>query len=257
MKDRDVRVLCLVGEGVSSTIVINRLAETFGRVEVVEESRTSRVALIRGRLRRLGALRVADQLVFQTMVAPALNRLSRARVAEIRTDYGLVIDEPRVPISRVENVNRADIASIVSRVEPHVVVINGTRILAASLLASIDVPVINLHAGITPAYRGVHGGYWALREGQPALCGVTVHRVDAGIDTGAVIAQAVIEPTARDNFATYPSLQLGEGLPLLVDAVRAASAGTLEERTPAVERSRLYYHPGVTTWLAGAVQGRF
>ena len=66
-------------------------------------------------------------------------------------------------------------------------------------------------AGITPLYRGVHGAYWALAEGRRDLCGVTVHRVDAGIDTGEVLAQVLIDPTPQDNFVTYPWLQVAEG----------------------------------------------
>ena len=45
-------------------------------------------------------------------------------------------------------------------------------------------PVINMHAGITLRYRGVHGGYWALAEQHPEWVGTTVHLVDPGIDTG-------------------------------------------------------------------------
>ena len=41
-----------------------------------------------------------------------------------------------------------------------------------------------MHAGITPQYRGVHGGYWAVVNNDPEHCGVTIHFVDKGIDTG-------------------------------------------------------------------------
>jgi methionyl-tRNA formyltransferase len=44
---------------------------------------------------------------------------------------------------------------------------------------------------------------------------VTVHLLDEGIDTGPVVAQARVEPTPDDNFATYPLLQLATALPLL------------------------------------------
>ena len=40
---------------------------------------------------------------------------------------------------------------------------------------------------------------------RPETCGVTIHLVDAGIDTGAVLAQAPICPSPRDNFTTWAS----------------------------------------------------
>ena len=60
--------------------------------------------------------------------------------------------------------------------------VNGTRIISSRVLDSIGCPIINTHAGITPRYRGVHGGYWALAEGHPEEVGTTVHLVDKGIE---------------------------------------------------------------------------
>ena len=79
--------------------------------------------------------------------------------------------------------------------------------------SAIDVPVINIHAGVTPRYRGVHGGYWALREGRPGLAGSTVHLVDPGIDTGGILAQATFTAGDADSIATYPLLHLACGSP--------------------------------------------
>jgi folate-dependent phosphoribosylglycinamide formyltransferase PurN len=134
---------------------------------------------------------------------------------------------------------------------PAVVVVNGTRIISDAILREVPCPFVNIHAGITPGYRGVHGGYWALAEGRPEMAGTTVHLVDAGIDTGRVLAQAYFTPTRSDSIATYPYLHLADGLPLLVEQVERILAGdTLPDVGPAhgghdVE-SRLRWHP--TLW---------
>ena len=83
------------------------------------------------------------------------------------------------------------------------------------MLASAGCPVLNMHAGITPRYRGVHGGYWALAEHHPEWVGTTVHLVDPGIDTGGILAQTTFEVSGEDTIATYPDLHLVHGLPLL------------------------------------------
>jgi methionyl-tRNA formyltransferase len=102
-----------------------------------------------------------------------------------------------------------------------------------------------MHAGITPKYRGVHGVYWALANKDPQNCGVTVHLVDAGIDTGAIISQKNITVNPQDNFVTYPLLQLAEGIPLMKKAIEDILSNRLVIQ-PATGESRLWHHP--TIW---------
>ncbi len=99
-----------------------------------------------------------------------------------------------------------------------------------------------MHVGITPKYRGVHGGYWALVNNDTSNCGVTIHLVDPGIDTGSVIYQQQIAVTGKDNFVTYPLLQLSAGLPLLMTAIDDILQGRLTVKQGTGE-SRLWSHP--------------
>jgi folate-dependent phosphoribosylglycinamide formyltransferase PurN len=128
--------------------------------------------------------------------------------------------------------------------------VNGTRIIGPKTLGAVECWFINTHAGITPAYRGVHGGYWALAEGRADQVGTTVHLVDGGVDTGPVIARRRFEVTPRDNFATYPYLHTAAGIPPLLDAVHQALTGSLAAApAPAGERSVLRHHPTLWTYL--------
>jgi methionyl-tRNA formyltransferase len=92
----------------------------------------------------------------------------------------------------------------------------------------------------------VHGGYWAVANDDHENFGVTVHRVDKGIDTGEVLYQQRIKVTSSDNYTTYPYLQLGEGLPLVMKAVEDIFSGRLSPVNAAPAESRLWYHP--TIW---------
>lgn len=59
---------------------------------------------------------------------------------------------------------------------------------------------INLHPSYLPFNRGAHPNVWSITDGTPA--GATLHRVDAGIDTGAVLAQKKIEIEPVDTAQT-------------------------------------------------------
>jgi methionyl-tRNA formyltransferase len=56
---------------------------------------------------------------------------------------------------------------------------------------------VNIHPSRLPRYRGPAPVHWAIRNGDPDI-GVTIHRVDAGIDTGPVLAQAGGVPLDED-----------------------------------------------------------
>ena len=249
------RIVLLVGRDQSSNAVYHALAGVADVVAVIQEEPPSRVKMARRRIKRVGLLCVVDQALFIKLATPILRRRSGRRVEAIRAEFGM--DATPIPshlVQCVPSVNHRSVIEALQAQQPDVVVINGTRIIGKRVLDCVEAPFINTHAGITPAYRGVHGGYWALAEGKPELAGVTVHYLDTGIDTGAVIAQALIHPGPEDNFETYPTLQLAIGLPLLMKAVLDTQRNGLQTTEPLTTTSRLYYHPGLTQYLTRRVR---
>ncbi|HYA68040.1 MAG TPA: formyl transferase, partial [Acidimicrobiales bacterium] len=204
---RGIRIVLLAGPGDSTNIVYHHLAARYGDVVVVVERPQSRWVLARRRARRLGWVTVIGQVLFVTLVMPVLRRRGRARIASILAASGL--DASPVGVFRsVTSVNEPETAAMLGSLDPDIVVVNGTRIISSATLNTMTCPVVNVHAGITPRYRGVHGGYWALAEGRPEMVGTTVHLVDPGIDTGRVLAQGFFQPGPDDSIATYPYLHL-------------------------------------------------
>jgi Formyl transferase len=246
---RSGRIVLLAGPGQPSHIVFHYLAARFADVVVVMEEPVPRVTLARRRARRLGWPAVIGQVAFVVVALPLLRRAGADRVGEILTGSGLDVSAVAA-VHSVPSVNGPATAELLRQLEPTVVVVNGTRIIADSILTAVSCPFINIHAGITPRYRGVHGAYWALAEGRPDLVGTTVHLVDAGIDTGGVLARAYFAPGPTDTIATYPYRHLADGLPLLVEQIGHVVNGAELERAeplPADDAgSQLRWHP--TLW---------
>jgi len=65
------------------------------------------------------------------------------------------------------------------------------RIVGITLLASYEGRMINIHPSLLPAFPGLHAIHDAYEAGV-AETGVTVHYVDAGVDTGRIIDQRVV-----------------------------------------------------------------
>jgi methionyl-tRNA formyltransferase len=198
-------------------------------------------------------VRVAGQVAF-ILLARAVYWFSRDRIAEIMREHAM---EPHWPegCERIEvpSVNSPECLAAIARLNPRVILLLGTRVVDRKTLAAIVVPIINYHAGITPKYRGIHGGYWAKAEGDLANFGVTVHLVDPGIDTGAMLYQARLLPAAADNYATFPYLQLAAALPLMEKAARDALDGKLTPHAVDLP-SRLWSHPTIWGYVAGGLR---
>ena len=252
------RVVLLAGGGESTNIVYHYLSARFDDLVAVTEDAVPRIELARRRAKRLGWATVAGQIVFVTAAMPLLRRRARRRIGEILAEQGFDTSPIPDPV-RVDSVNSPETVKILQDLDPAVVVVNGTRIIARSVLASVDCRFVNTHAGITPRYRGVHGGYWALREERPDLTGTTVHLVDPGIDTGGIVEQGVFETEARDNIATYPYLHLACGLPLLARAVGRVLDGKELETVAPLDASgvtELRWHPTIWSYAAGYASKR-
>ena len=174
---------------------------------------------------------------------------SRPRIRKLILDYGLSNSAPPKNITEfVDSINNDKTIALLKQYKPEAVIVNGTRIISKKVLSSIDAPFINTHMGITPKYRGVHGGYWALAMGDDVNCGVTVHLVDQGIDTGGVLYQDTIRPDKSDNFNTYPIHQIAKAIPLMISALDDVKEKCINVKK-GVLPSRLWYHPTILEYV--------
>jgi folate-dependent phosphoribosylglycinamide formyltransferase PurN len=239
-------IVLLAGQGFSTHAVYHAINAAFPIAHVIIESPVDKKTFLQKRIKKLGFITVAGQVLFQAAIVPLLERLSKKRKQAIIQQTGL--DGSNIPasiVTQVPSVNDAQTIALLQQWQPDLVIVNGTRIISKNVLNCVPCRFINTHAGITPMYRGVHGTYWALANNDVANSGVTVHLVDAGIDTGGVLYQAQVVPTKADSFVTYPLLQLAAGMPLLKQAVAAALNNTISTIS-VTGPSKLWHHP--TAW---------
>ncbi len=242
------RVVMLVDSGELSKIVYNGIKQEFNVVRVLVEEDISSLELVKKRVKRLGLLKTLGQILFV-----AFNRfvisLSAQRIDAIKQKHGISdADYPEQIATVVNSVNDEMVIELLREIEPDAVVVNGTRILSEQVLAATDAVFLNTHVGITPRYRGVHGAYWALVHDDEANCGVTVHLVDKGIDTGGVLYQDTIEVSRFDNLNTYPYHQIAKAIPMMKAALKDIASGNIDVK-PGVEPSRLWSHPTLFEYL--------
>jgi len=248
MQNKNLNIVMLVGKGQSTQIMYNALKDGVDITAVILEEKPSSWHLLRRRVKKLGLFKVSGQVLFILF-----NRFSvltsTSRITELSAQFNLNDEEiPKEIVRKVKSINSQETVEMLQQLNPYTVVVNGTRIISKKVLSSINAPFLNTHMGITPKYRGIHCGYWALAMDDKENCGVTVHLVDEGIDTGGVLYQETISPTHKDNFNTYPIHQIAKAIPLMKRALTDVSENHITINK-GVGPSRLWYHPTILEYF--------
>jgi folate-dependent phosphoribosylglycinamide formyltransferase PurN len=249
------RIVLLFAGGTLGHIMANGLKARFQGIKILQEPQEPKGLIVKRRARILGWPAALGQAAFG-VCSRFIEKTSRQRQRQIYAALGL--DPAAVAgdgVRQVTSVNSPECRRLLQQMKPDVVVVYGTRILKPDTLAAVSAPFINYHAGITPKYRGQNGAYWALRERDPEHAGVTVHLVDRGVDTGAVLYQATTKAEAGDNITTYQHRQMATALPLMLRAIEDALAGQLQPRHVELP-SRQWFHPTLPGYFwAGVTRG--
>jgi Methionyl-tRNA formyltransferase len=246
---RLLKIVLLAGKGLTTHILYNAINEEFRIEKIILEKPVSKKEFLKKRIKHLGVGKVSGQVLFQVFMVTLLNFFSAKRKKKILQQYHLnEVPLPDEKIISIKSVNDAECMAALQKMNPDVVVVIGTRIISKQILSCIPAKFINIHAGITPQYRNVHGAYWALVNDDEENCGVTVHLVDAGIDTGSIIYQSKISITPEDNFVTYPLLQLAEGIACLKMALQDIAQEKLVLKE-GKKQSKIWHHPTLWQYL--------
>lgn len=246
------RIVVMTAGGVNPQIVINALSARFSGLTVIREQPESKAVLVRRRARRVGWLAALGQLA--TMIVSRLGKSAlRRRTDEILAAGGYQAEPaPGINTIHVPSLNDPACHAAVARLDPAVILTVSCRLLSRDTLAKLRCPVINLHAGINPMYRGQCGGYWALVNGDPENFGATLHLVDAGVDTGDTLYEARTAPAKGDSMLTYPLILTAAAIPYAIRAVEDALTGNLTPRRPQGP-SAMYDNPAIWTWIRNGI----
>lgn len=124
---------------------------------------------------------------------------------------------------------RSEIAAFVAQLRalaPDVVLVwSYSMILPDEILKVARHGAVNVHGGLLPAYRGGHVMQWAMINGEPET-GVTLHYMDAGVDTGPLIAQQRFGIDAADDAVAVKKKLTTAGSQLLKEWWPRIAGGT-------------------------------
>lgn len=245
-----MKIIIIASASDSTNILYNSLSKKFNIQNVFIEKKIGKLSFLKTRFKKVGFFRLIDQVIFIFLLYKLLRIFSKNRINYLLKFYDLSNSEiPSNIVKNIDSINSDSSIDLIKKSKPDIIIVSGTRIISSRLINSSKAKIINIHAGITPKYRGVHGAYWAIANNDLNNIGVTLHFVDKGVDTGEVISQSNIKIDVNDNFSTYSLIQLSKGIDLLINFLKSNGLKKSNNSFNSSDKSKQWYHPGFFEYL--------
>jgi methionyl-tRNA formyltransferase len=136
-----------------------------------------------------------------------------------------------LPITQPDRIKTNDeFRAQLTALQPDAIIIVGYgRIIPQWMLDLPPLGNLNLHASLLPKYRGAAPIQWAIANGE-TVTGVTTMRIDAGLDTGAILQQHELAIAPDDTAETLAPRLAAIGADLMVETLSGLQAGSIRSR---------------------------
>ena len=177
-----------------------RSFSTFAGSVVIREPGGRLRRRIAREIKRVGWLRFLDVLAFRVyyrmMKAAGDRRWERRELVRLRTRFP---ERPDAPELVVASPNGGEAEAFIRERQPDLVIARCKTLLEERIFSIPRLGTYVMHPGICPEYRNAHGCFWAMAAGDRGNVGMTLLRIDKGVDTGPVFGYFRVAPDARES----------------------------------------------------------
>ncbi len=250
-------LICHEGADLDRQGLVRWLASfsAFTGTVVIREPIARRRKRIKREISRVGIWRFADVLAFRAYYrlvhAAADARWEAAALERLRSRYPGLPDTPELVVS---SPNAPETEEFIRRLQPDLVIARCKTILKESVFSIPRFGTFVMHPGICPEYRNAHGCFWAMASGDRDNVGMTLLRIDKGVDTGPVFGFFRVEadPARESHVVTQHRTVLDH-----LDAIRAVLLDVAAGRATPIDtkgrRSAEWGQP----WLSAYLRARW
>jgi hypothetical protein len=207
---------------------------------------------LRRELRRVGWLRLLDVIFFRAFYELSRSRNDRrwvsGQVQALCSRY--TADLSSVPRLVVSDPNMLQVRSFISRLRPDFAIARCKYILEPTIFNIPRHGSYALHPGFCPLYRNAHGCFWALADRDLSRVGMTLLKINEGIDTGPIYLQAsyAFDEHLESHVVIQHRVVL-ENLDVISQTLRAISMNTARPLATVDKLSRNRGQPWFTAYL--------
>src|SRR5262245_6383437 len=190
-------LICHESDPLDSEGLASWLASTMNLIGVIviREGTGRRWRVARRQIRRDGWLGFADVLAFRVYNAVVLARRDgqwkERALRHLRARFDR--DLSSVPHLVVADPNSDDVRAFLAALKPDLLLARCKFLLKPEIFNLAGKGTFVLHPGTCPEYRNAHGCFWALVNRDHQRVGMTLLKVDQGVDTGRVYLQSTCD----------------------------------------------------------------
>lgn len=228
-------------------------------IVVIDEQGTRTRSRVRHEVRRIGWLRFLDVIAFRVYYGLILGRRDARWLADaldaVERRYAPVSDSTRVLVT--PDPNSAEAREFLQGLAPDLAIARCKRLLKPEIFGIPRLGTFVLHPGICPEYRNAHGAFWALAENDLDNVGLTLLKVDPGVDTGPVYGyfRCALDETRESHIVLMTRLVI-DNLDAIRDRLLEVVAGTARPIDTTGRRSAVWGQPWLSRYLRWKTQAR-
>lgn len=183
-------LICHAGARLDQVVLarwLNSFSNLVG-VVIIQEPANRIWRRVRREVKRIGVLRFFDVLAFRCyyriFLAGKDQRWERQELQQKCLIYGDIASD--TAILKTSSPNTQETETFIRSMNPDMVLARCKMLLKESVFSIPARGTLVMHPGICPEYRNAHGCFWALARRDLSKVGMTLLKVDRGIDTGPV-----------------------------------------------------------------------
>jgi Formyl transferase len=231
---------------------LNSFTDLAGIVSL-RETRGRLMRRIRREVKRVGVWRFPDvlamRLYYKLFLAKRDGDWVKAKVSELSRRYPEIGSETRVLTTHSPNNPEAE--RFLREIRPDIIVARCKQLLNERIYTLARQGTFVMHPGICPEYRNAHGCFWALARRDLGRVGMTLLRIDSGVDTGPVYgyySYPFDERTESHIVVTHRTVF--DNLDSIRDRLLEIHAGSAQPLDTSGHESRAWGQPWLTKYLA-------
>ena len=225
---------------------------TLAGVVVIHEDAGVLRRRVKRELQRSGVLGFLDVLAFRAYYAARLaakdDAWTAAKLDELRRRFPAPAAPP--PELVVRSPNSAESEAFIREARPDIIIALCKNILAARIFELARAGTFVFHPGICPEYRNAHGCFWALTRRDLDRVGMTVLRIDRGVDTGPVFGYFTCDyDEVGESHAVIQARMTLDNLDAIRDLLRQIAEGRAATIDTTGRESAVWGQPRLTSYL--------
>lgn len=145
--------------------------------------------------------------------------LAMSPVKMVANEHGILVLQP-------EKIKAPEAVEQLRELAPDIILVAAFgQIISKEILELPRYGCLNVHASLLPEYRGAAPIQWAILDGKEKT-GITIMRMDEGIDTGDMICTVEVPITPEETGGSLHDKLAAAGGPLLLQAMKQVEEGT-------------------------------